>query len=48
MAIAKNDMFDFLIDIVPREEIHTRTKTVRVCEIERKNDEEERGKALYV
>lgn len=29
MAIAKNDMFDFLIDIVPREEIHTRTKTVR-------------------
>ena len=27
MAIAKNDMFDFLIDIVPREEIHSRTKT---------------------
>ena len=30
MAIAKNDMFDFLIDIVPREEIHSRTKTIRV------------------
>ena len=30
MAIAKNDMFDFLIDIVPREEIHSRTKTIKV------------------
>ena len=27
MAITKNDMFDFLIDIVPREEIQIKTKT---------------------
>jgi len=26
MAITKNDMFDFLIDIVPREEIHFKQK----------------------
>ena len=25
MAIAKNDMFDFLIDIVPREEIQSKS-----------------------
>ena len=28
MAIAKNDMFDFLIDIVPREEINSRNRSV--------------------
>lgn len=28
MAIAKNDMFDFLIDIVPREEINSRNRNV--------------------
>ena len=27
MAIAKNDMFDFLIDIVPREEIQSKSRT---------------------
>ena len=26
MAIARNDMFDFLIDIVPREEIQNKSK----------------------
>ena len=30
MAITKNDMFDFLIDIVPREEIQLRSKTQKV------------------
>ena len=30
MAITKNDMFDFLIDIVPREEIQLKTKTQKV------------------
>ncbi len=28
MAIAKNDIFDFLIDIVPREEINSRNRSV--------------------
>ena len=31
MAITKNDMFDFLIDIVPREEIQLRSKTQKVA-----------------
>lgn len=31
MAITKHDMFDFLIDIVPREEIQFRTKKVSYC-----------------
>ena len=30
MAITKNDMFDFLIDIVPREEIQLKTKSQKV------------------
>lgn len=30
MAITKNDMFDFLIDIVPREEIQLRSKAQKV------------------
>ena len=30
MAITKNDMFDFLIDIVPREEIQLKTKAQKV------------------
>ena len=32
MAITKNDMFDFLIDIVPREEIQVKPKPHKVCE----------------
>ena len=31
MAITKNDVFDFLIDIVPREEIQLKTKPNKVC-----------------
>lgn len=30
MAITKNDMFDFLIDIVPRDEIQLKTKAQKV------------------
>ena len=30
MAITKHDMFDFLIDIVPREEIQFKTKSQKV------------------
>ena len=33
MAISKNDMFDFLIDIVPREDINPRSKTHKVNEV---------------
>lgn len=33
MAITKNDVFDFLIDIVPREEIQLKAKSVKVLAV---------------